>query len=86
MPLDALCLSGLVSELKSTLVGGKIDKIYQPSRDEIILALRTSTGNVEICAPPLSMVTCNLVLPATAHTCGARQTVRVSPFTEYAGE
>ena len=48
MPLDALCLSGLVSELKSTIVGGKIDKIYQPGRDEIVLALRTSSGNVKL--------------------------------------
>ena len=45
MPLDALCLSGLVHELKAALVGGKIDKIYQPGRDEVILALRTPSGN-----------------------------------------
>ena len=45
MPLDALCLSGLVHELKTSLVGGKIDKIYQPGRDEVILALRTPSGN-----------------------------------------
>lgn len=45
MPLDALCLSGLVHELNTTLVGGKIDKIYQPGRDEVILALRTPSGN-----------------------------------------
>ena len=45
MPLDALCLSGLVHELNTTLVGGKIDKIYQPGRDEVILALRTLSGN-----------------------------------------
>ena len=38
MPLDALCLSGLVRELDQTVTGGKIDKIYQPGRDEVILA------------------------------------------------
>ena len=48
MPLDALCLSGVVSELKAAVVGGKIDKIYQPGRDEIILALRTPMGNVKL--------------------------------------
>ena len=49
MPLDALCLSGLVSELRSAIVGGKIDKIHQPGRDEVILALRTPTmGNVKL--------------------------------------
>ena len=49
MPLDALCLSGLVSELKTAIVGGKIDKIHQPGRDEVILALRTpAMGNVKL--------------------------------------
>ena len=37
MAYDALTLSVLAEELKSTLVGGKITKIYQPERDEIIL-------------------------------------------------
>ena len=40
MPLDALCLSGLVHELDEAVTGGKIDKIYQPGRDEVVLALR----------------------------------------------
>ena len=43
MPLDALCLSGLVRELNTTLTGAKIDKIHQPGRDEIIFALRAAT-------------------------------------------
>ena len=30
MPLDALCLSGVVHELQNALSGAKIDKIYQP--------------------------------------------------------
>ena len=37
MAYDALTLSVLCDELKSTLIGGKITKIYQPERDEIIL-------------------------------------------------
>ena len=45
MPLDALCLSGLVRELRSALTGAKIDKIYQPGRDEVIFAVRTAGGN-----------------------------------------
>ena len=32
MPLDALCLSGVVHELSCVLTGSKLDKIYQPSR------------------------------------------------------
>ena len=49
MPLDALCLSGVVHELQNALSGAKIDKIYQPGRDEIVLALRSSSqGNVRL--------------------------------------
>lgn len=45
MPLDALCLSGIVAELKPILTGAKIDKVHQPGRDEMILALRLGRGN-----------------------------------------
>ncbi|MCI8303200.1 MAG: fibronectin/fibrinogen-binding protein [Lawsonibacter sp.] len=49
MPLDALCLSGVIHELNTSLAGSRVDKIYQPGRDEVILALRTqSTGNVRL--------------------------------------
>ena len=49
MPLDALCLSGVVHELNTALAGAKVDKIYQPGRDEIVLALRSqSQGNVRL--------------------------------------
>lgn len=48
MPLDALCLSGLVNELQNTIVGAKIDKIHQPGRDEVVMALRSAAGNVKL--------------------------------------
>ena len=48
MPLDALCLSGVVHELQNALSGAKIDKIYQPSRDEVVLALRAPAGTVKL--------------------------------------
>ena len=35
MPLDALCLSGIVHELNTALAGSKIDKIYQPGREDV---------------------------------------------------
>ncbi|HWS42427.1 MAG TPA: NFACT RNA binding domain-containing protein [Pseudoflavonifractor sp.] len=48
MALDAICLSAVVEELRRTLVGGKIDKIYQPGRDEVILAARGAGKNVKL--------------------------------------
>jgi predicted ribosome quality control (RQC) complex YloA/Tae2 family protein len=40
MPLDALCLSSVREELSNRIVGMKIDKVQQPERDIVILALR----------------------------------------------
>lgn len=44
MAFDACLLSALVNEINSTAQGGRIEKIYQPERDEIILQMRTNEG------------------------------------------
>lgn len=33
MPFDAIFMTALAGELRQTLVGGKVDKLYQPARD-----------------------------------------------------
>ena len=48
MPLDAACLTALVGELRPQLEGAKIDKIFQPGRDEVVLNLRTVSGNQKL--------------------------------------
>lgn len=48
MALDAICLSAVIAELRETLTGGKIDKIYQPSRDEMVMAVRGAGKNVKL--------------------------------------
>ena len=45
MPLDAICMTALTAELRETLTGGKVDKIYQPAREEALLHMRTGHGN-----------------------------------------
>ncbi len=40
MPLDAVCLTGVVRELRESILGLRIEKIQQPARDQVILALR----------------------------------------------
>lgn len=45
MPLDAVCMTALAEELRQALEGGKVDKIYQPTRDEVVLHMRTGRGN-----------------------------------------
>ena len=43
MALDGAFLRVIRNELTSVLIGARVDKIYQPSKDEIIIALRTRT-------------------------------------------
>lgn len=45
MPMDAACLAAVVRECRPVVEGAKIDKIFQPARDEVILQLRGSQGN-----------------------------------------
>lgn len=48
MPFDGLTIRALVYEL-NTLCDGRIDKIHQPERDEIVLSIRNiHTGNVKL--------------------------------------
>lgn len=44
MAFDAGMLSCVIHELKSVAQGGRIEKIYQPEKDEIILQMRTFAG------------------------------------------
>ncbi len=45
MPLDAITVCALVNELKDALIGTKIDKVQQPSRDTLILSVRGNGSN-----------------------------------------
>ena len=45
MPLDAITVCALANELKGTLIGSKIDKVQQPARDTLILAVRGNGTN-----------------------------------------
>ena len=51
MPLDAVCLRGVVRELREAAEGLRIEKVQQPARDLVILTLR---GNKKLllCAGP----------------------------------
>ena len=48
MALDALCLSAVLEELRSAVQGGRIDKIYQPGNQDVVLAVRGTAGNVKV--------------------------------------
>lgn len=48
MAFDTICVNKIVSELSEKLIGGKIDKIHQPEKDEILLIIRTFAGNYKL--------------------------------------
>lgn len=45
MPFDAGVMSAVVKQLKDEAVGARIEKVYQPEHDEIILNLRSKNGS-----------------------------------------
>ncbi|WAW14242.1 Rqc2 family fibronectin-binding protein [Peptostreptococcus equinus] len=45
MSLDAIVVSNLANELNDKLVASKIDKVYQPEKDEICLKIRAGKDN-----------------------------------------
>ena len=44
MPLDAIFIGELANELRARLVGSKIDRVRQPEKDTVVLALRGGAG------------------------------------------
>lgn len=44
MPLDAICLGAVTEELNHVLAGCRVEKVYQPDRDEIVLQTRGQGG------------------------------------------
>ena len=45
MPLDAVALGAIATELDELLRGGKIEKIHQPERDELLLIIKCKDKN-----------------------------------------
>ena len=45
MPLDGIFLSQLQQEISAVIVGGRVDKIHQPAKETIVVAMRAQGGN-----------------------------------------
>ncbi|HHV29061.1 Rqc2 family fibronectin-binding protein [Acetivibrio mesophilus] len=48
MPFDGIVVKNAVNELSDALTGGRVDKIYQPEQDEIIINLRSKGQNLKL--------------------------------------
>ena len=48
MPFDGIVTKSIVKELNETLVGGRVEKIFQPESDEINLLIRAQSQNLRL--------------------------------------
>ena len=48
MPFDGITVSSLVNELESTILNGRIEKIYQPEKDELNINIRNNKTNYRL--------------------------------------
>ena len=48
MALDGITLGLVKNELKNYILGSKIDKIHQPSKNELVFILRTRNGGYRL--------------------------------------
>ena len=71
MAFDAIVTRAMVKELNDRILLGKIDKIYQPIRDELVINIHTKCGNKRLFAsassnaPRLHFIDYNTANPAT---------------------
>lgn len=61
MAFDGITTFAICSELRQRLLGGRIDKIYQPEADEAVLSIRSLGQNYRL------LLTCQAAHPAIAH-------------------
>ncbi|MBR6401492.1 MAG: NFACT family protein [Firmicutes bacterium] len=48
MAFDGITINSIVTELREKLTGGRVDKIYQPESDEIIMSVRSLGKNYKL--------------------------------------
>ena len=48
MPFDGAFLGSVINELNETILGARIEKVLQPSRDEIVLQLHAQGGSARL--------------------------------------
>ncbi len=72
MPFDGSVINSVIYELNQKILNGKIDKIYQPEKDELILGIRGNRENLKLLLsaspnyPRLHLTTENKSNPMTA--------------------
>jgi len=74
MAFDTICLACVVRELSALLQHGKIDKVQQPERDEILLSVRNRQGTHRI------LISANSSSPRVQATTAPKEQPKVPPM------
>lgn len=73
MPFDGIVLRAAVSELNGLLAGGRIEKIFQTERDEIVLACHASASHYRL------LISANAVNPRIHLTKSKKENPMIAP-------
>ena len=73
MAFDGIVIANLVKDLKEKLEGGKINKIAQPEKDELLFTIKNNRETLRL------LVSVNASLPLIYFT----EKNKPSPLTEY---
>ena len=65
MALDAATLALTARELDARLAGARVDKIFQPTRDEVVLMMRSRAGGAKLLLSAMMTDTLMLKSPTT---------------------
>jgi predicted ribosome quality control (RQC) complex YloA/Tae2 family protein len=54
LPFDGILLKSIVHELNQKIQNGRVDRVFQPEKDEVVLSIRTMQSNYKLllCANP----------------------------------
>ncbi len=74
MALDGIVLSNIIEELRTTLIDGRIDKIYQIEKDEILLTIRNNASAYKL------LLTANSNYPRLHLSTLSKNTVQQPPM------
>lgn len=74
MAFDGIAISALVAEISYKLIGGRIDKVTQPEKDEIVLAVRAGGANHKL------LLTANATFPRLHFTTKHKENPAAAPM------
>ncbi|MCC8085341.1 MAG: NFACT family protein, partial [Clostridium sp.] len=73
MAFDGITIASLVHEFKNTLEGGRISKIAQPEKDELLIAIKNNKENYRL------QISASASLPLIYLTAGNKPSPMTAP-------